>query len=164
TGVGSDAPGLAAVVRDRSDKASLPAGCVLALAIMAFASSALAQAWQAPEPRPELQAALKKAEAGDPAELARLADHGDANAQYYAGVLYIFGGPKVTKDAARGCAYEQKASAHRADAMHLVGMCFQNGAGGAPDKVKAEAAYRRASDMGFAKSKCALGQMLMADP
>jgi TPR repeat protein len=152
------------VVRDRSDKASLPAGCVLALAIMAFASPALAQAWQAPEPRPELQAALKKAEAGDPAELARLADAGDANAQYYAGVLYIFGGPRVTKDAVRGCAYEHKASARRADAMHLVGMCHQNGVGGAPDRAKAEAAYTRAAEMGFPKSKCALGQMLLTEP
>jgi hypothetical protein len=136
----------------------------LVVAILALGSPALAQGWQAPAPGPELQAALKKAEGGDPAPLTRLADHGDANAQYYAGVLYIFGGPKVTKDAARGCAYEQKASSHRADAMHLVGLCQQNGAGGAPDKAKAEAAYRRAADMGFTKSKCALGQMLMADP
>jgi len=146
----------------------------LALAFLALAPAALAQkpaahapavqGWKAPAPGPELQAAMKKAQEGDPAPLTKLADHGDANAQYYAGVLYIFGGPKVTKDAARGCAYEQKASAHRADAMHLVGLCHQNGAGGAPDRAKAEAAYRRAADMGFSKSKCALGQMLMADP
>ena len=64
----------------------------------------------------------------------------------------------------RGCAYEEKASAKRADAMHLVGLCQQNGAGGAQDKAKAEAAYKRAAEMGFPKSKCALGQMLMADP
>jgi TPR repeat protein len=50
--------------------------------------------------------------------------------------------------------------------MHLVGLCHQNGAGpGEPvDKVKAEAAFTRAAEMGFTKSKCALGQMLMADP
>ena len=40
--------------------------------------------------------------------------------------------------------------------MHLVGLCHQSGAGGAPDKSKAEAAYTRAAEMGFAKSKCAL--------
>jgi TPR repeat protein len=49
--------------------------------------------------------------------------------------------------------------------MHLVGLCYQNGGiGGAPDKAKAEAAYTRAAEMGFPKSKCALGQMLMAEP
>ena len=149
------------------------ARAALALAMLALAPPALAQkpaaqapparGWTAPTPGPELQAAMKKAQEGDPAPLTKLADRGDANAQYMAGVLYIFGGPKVTKNAARGCAYEQKASAHRADAMHLVALCYQNGALGAPDKVKAEAAYRRAADMGFTKSKCALGQMLMGD-
>ncbi|MGH6911324.1 MAG: tetratricopeptide repeat protein, partial [Phenylobacterium sp.] len=137
---------------------------VLAFAVFALASPVLAQGWKAPPPGPELQAALKKAEAGEPASLDQLANAGDANAQYYAGVLYLFGGPKVAKDPARGCAYEQKASAKRADAMHLVGLCHQNGAGGAPDKVKAEAAYTRAAEMGFPKSKCALGQMLMTEP
>jgi TPR repeat protein len=136
----------------------------LALAVLALAFPALAQTWQAPKPGPELQAALKKAEGGDPGELVRLSDAGDADAQYYAGVLYIFGGAKIPKDAVRGCAYEQKASARRADAMHLVGMCYQNGVGGAQDKAKAEAAYTRAADMGFPKSRCALGQMLMTEP
>ena len=141
-----------------------PGGLTLALAIMTLASPVLAQGWQAPAPGPELQAALKAAQAGDPGQLVRMANGGDADAQYYAGVLYIFGGPKIPKDAARGCAYEQKASARRADAMHLVGLCYQRGGGGAPDKAKAEAAYTRAAEMGFPKSKCALGQMLMAEP
>lgn len=48
--------------------------------------------------------------------------------------------------------------------MHLVGMCYQTGVVGAQDKAKAEAAYTRAAEMGFPKSKCALGQMLMAEP
>ena len=148
-------------------RAGLAGRCGLALAIMTLASPVLAapaQAWQAPKPGPELQAALKKAEGGDPGELVRLSNAGNADAQYYAGVLFIFGGPKVPKDAVRGCAFEQKASAHRADAMHLVGMCYQNGVGGAQDKAKAEAAYTRASEMGSPKSKCALGQMLMTEP
>ncbi len=117
-----------------------------------------------PAPRPEIQAELKTAQAGDPGPLVKLADHGDADAQYYAGVLFIFGSGLIPKDPARGCVYEQKASARRVDAMHLVGMCYQSGAGGAPDKAKAEAAYSHAAAMGFTKSKCALGQMLMAEP
>lgn len=141
----------------------LPAGG-LALALMAFASPVLAQAWQAPKPGPELQAAMAKATQGDPAPLVRLADAGDADAEYHAGVMYIFGSSAVPKDPARGCAYAEKASVRRADAMHLVGMCRQGGLGGAPDKVQAETAYTRAAAMGFPKSKCALGQMLMTEP
>jgi TPR repeat protein len=136
----------------------------LALAILALGSPALAQAWEAPKPGPALEAAMKQAEAGDPAALVKLADGGDADAQYFAGVLYIFGGPKIPKDAERGCAFEQKASAKRPDAMHLVGMCHQSGVGLPQDKAKAEAAFMRASEMGFVKSKCTLGQMLMTDP
>jgi TPR repeat protein len=137
----------------------------MALALTLAATAAMAQNRPAqPAASPQVQAVLKQAEAGDPAPLVKLADGGNAEAQYYAGVLFLFGSSKVPKDPARGCAYEQKASAHRADAMHLVGMCYQRGAAGAPDKAKAEAAYTRAAAMGFPKSKCALGQMLMGEP
>lgn len=59
-----------------------PARGGLALAIMALASPVLAQGWQAPAPGPELQVALKKAEAGDPGQLVGLADADDADAAY----------------------------------------------------------------------------------
>jgi TPR repeat protein len=142
---------------------SLLAGAV---AVGVFTLPALAQQWAgAPPITPELQAALDKAEAGTPADLVGLADGGRADAQFYAGVLFMFGRGAIPKDGPRGCAYEEKASTSRADAMHLVGLCYQNGGfGGAPDKAKAEAAYTRAAEMGFPKSKCALGQMLMAEP
>ena len=136
----------------------------LALIPLAAASSAQAQAWSPPTPSPALQAALQQADAGDPAPLVKLADGGDADAQYYAGVMYIAGRGKVARDPPRGCAYEAKASAHRADSMHLLARCYQTGAGGELDKTKAEAAYQRAAQMGFAPSKCALGQMLMTEP
>lgn len=152
------------MLKTLTSRFSLPGRCELALAIMALASPVVAQVWKAPAPGPELQAAMKTAEAGDPGQLVRLADSGDADAAYYAGVLYIFGGEKIPKDAARGCAYEQKAAARRADAMHLVGMCYQSGVGGAQDKAKAEAAFTTAAEKGFPASKCALGQMLMAEP
>lgn len=128
------------------------------------APAAKAAAPARPALSPELTSALKAAEAGDTKALLKMADGGNADAQYFAGVMFIFGSKTVAKDARRGCAYEQKASVTRADAMHLVGLCHQSGADGTPDKVEAEAAYRRAAQMGFTKSKCALGQMLMADP
>jgi TPR repeat protein len=111
-----------------------------------------------------VQSALKQADAGDLAPLVKQADAGDTEAQYYAGVMFIFGRGQIAKDPKRGCAYEEKASMVRADAAHLVGLCHQSGGFGAPDKAKAEAAYLRAIEMGFSKAKCALGQMLMADP
>lgn len=152
----------------RRSPAQLVALALAALPFAAHASAALAAptpaAAPAPAPSPEVQAAMKKAEAGDPGPLVKLADGGNSEAQYYAGVLFIFGGKTIPKDPVRGCAYEGKASARRADAMHLVGMCYQNGVGGAPDKAKAEAAYKNAAAMGFPKSKCALGKMLMTEP
>lgn len=139
------------------------------LAAMLLAASVLAQApaqslSDTASASPAVQAALKQVDAGDAGPLVKLADGGDADAQYYAGLVFLFGRGAIPKDPARGCAYEEKASARRGDAMHLVGMCHQSGAAGAPDKAKAEAAYTRAAAMGFTKSKCALGQMLMAEP
>lgn len=142
-----------------------PVGISLALALLGLPTAAAAQpASGPPPPSPELQAALKTAQGGDAGPLLKMADAGDADAQYFAGVLLIFGSKAVPRDAAKGCVYEEKASARRADAMHLVGMCSQNGANGPPDKAKAEAAYTRAAAMGFPKSKCALGQMMMTEP
>lgn len=116
-----------------------------------------------PPRSPQLEAAMQAALKGDTRPLLKMADGGDADAQYHAGELYLFGSSAVPKDPPRGCAYEQKASSIRADAMHLVGLCHQSGGFGAVDKAKAETAFMKASQMGFAKSKCTLGQMLMAD-
>jgi len=138
---------------------------VAALAIAAMTLPALAQQWSGPPPvTPDLKAALDKADAGSPDALLALADSGRADAQYFAGVMFMFGRKTVPKDGPRGCAYEEKASATRADAMHLVGLCFRDGVGGVKDPEKAKAAFARAADMGFPQSKCALGQMLIAEP
>jgi TPR repeat protein len=126
---------------------------------------AFAQQWTGPPPvTPDLKAALDKADAGSPDALLALADGGRADAQFYAGVMFMFGRKTIPKDGPRGCAYEEKASATRADAMHLVGLCFRDGIGGVRDAEKAKAAFARAADMGFPQSKCALGQMLIAEP
>lgn len=116
-----------------------------------------------PPRSPQLEAAMQAALKGDAKPLLKLADGGDTDAQYHAGELYLFGSSAIPKDPPKGCAYQEKASAKRADAMHLVGLCYQSGAFGTVDKAKAERAFLRASEMGFAKSKCTLGQMLMAD-
>jgi TPR repeat protein len=107
---------------------------------------------------------MDKADAGKPDELVALADAGRADAQYYAGLMFLSGRGSIPADAPRGCAYEQKASASRADAMFIVAQCYQRGAAGAPDVEKAKAAYARAAEMGSTPAKCVLGQLLIADP
>jgi TPR repeat protein len=118
----------------------------------------------APPVAPDLQAALSKVDAGDPSALTALADAGRADAQVYAGMLFLRGRGSIQRDPPRGCAYEEKASATRADAMHLVGECRRLGLAGKPDPEGARQAFAKASAMGYPKSKCALGQMLMTEP
>jgi TPR repeat protein len=107
---------------------------------------------------------MDKADAGQPADLLRLADSGRADAQYFAGVMLLQGRGGTKPDGAKACAYEQKASASRADAAFLLGQCYQRGLGGRQDPAQARAAYQRASDMGFVKARCELGQMLLTGP
>ena len=136
-----------------------------AVLVAAIAPFAMAQEWAGrPPTSPEVRTAMSKADNGDPSELLKLADAGRPDAQYFAGVMLIFGRGDIARDPGRGCAYEAKASAFRADAMHLVGDCYRRGLAGVLDKQKAEAAYSRAAEMGYPKSKCALGEMLFADP
>ncbi len=142
---------------------------VASLSVLSVGPPAVAQTatttWTAPPAAADLKAALDKAAMGSPDALAALADSGRADAQAYAGLLFVFGRGKIAPDPPRGCAYAAKAAAERPDAMHLRGRCLQYGlAGGKPDVEGAKAAYTRATQMGYLNSKCALGQMLMAEP
>lgn len=136
------------------------------LAALAMAAATRAQDWPgAPPLAPDLKTAMAQADAGAPAELLRLADSGRPDAQFYAGAMYLFGRGAVAKDPGRGCAYVEKASAVRADAAQLTGECYRQGLiGGKPEPEKAKAAFTRAAQMGLVQSKCALGQMLLAEP
>jgi TPR repeat protein len=135
--------------------------------VTAFISlAAVAQAQHQPGPTAsstEVQGAVTKARRGDIKDLVRLADGGNPDAQFFAGLTFLSGVPGVPKDEPRGCEYEKKASRVRADAMHLVGECYRRGVGGAADPAKAKAAYQAAIDKGYRQSKCALGRMLVAE-
>ncbi len=112
----------------------------------------------------DLRAAMAQADAGNPAELTGLADAGRADAQFYAGVMFMSGRGSISVDGERGCAYEEKASVSRADAMQLVAICYRDGVGGVKDAARAKTAFGRAAEMGAPGAKCALGQMMMAEP
>lgn len=137
----------------------------LAIAALAITWPALAQQWPGQPAIPaDLQAAMGKADAGDPAPLLALADTGRPDAQFYAGVMLLSGRGGVKADGPRACAYEEKAAASRPDAQFLLGQCYQRGLGGAQDVAKAKAAYAGAGDRGVVPAKCALGQMLLNEP
>ena len=71
--------------------AQLAATALIAWLSATLPSAALAQSRSpaAPTPSPQVQAEMKKAEAGDPGPLVKLADSGNTEAQYYAGVLFM---------------------------------------------------------------------------
>jgi TPR repeat protein len=135
------------------------------LAITTIVSVAGAQDWRgAPAPADDLRAALANADAGAPGDLVKLADGGRADAQAYAARLYIFGRGSIAPNPARGCAYAERASASRADALYILGECRRRGLNGPADPTKAAAAFERADQMGYPPAKCALGEVLMANP
>jgi len=134
-------------------------------ALLVMGALAVAQTWTGPPPvAPDLKAALDQADAGSTDALVRLADSGRGDAQAYAAVLFLSGRGGAAKDPARGCGYAEKAAATRADAAYLTGECYRRGLAGQADAAKAKAAFGRAAGQGYPKAKCALGQMLMAEP
>jgi TPR repeat protein len=151
-------------------KFAIPRKRLASLAVLTCASALIAaapapaQTWVAPQLSPEVKAAMEKAATGQPADLLALADAGRADAEFNAGVMLIQGRGGVMPDPKKGCAYEEKASATRADAAYLAGECWQNGLTGTRDTAKAEAAYQKSMQMGFSKSRCALGEMLLSEP
>jgi TPR repeat protein len=148
----------------RRRSAALGRWVAVAPTLLAIGALAVAQTWSPPPVAADLQAAMSQADAGQPEALLRLADSGRPDAQFYAAVMFITGRGGATRDPARGCAYAEKAAASRADALHLSGECYRQGAGGKPDPEKAKAAFQRAAALGYPKSRCALGRMLMAEP
>lgn len=96
------------------------------------------------------------------AKLAALADGGDASANELLGEAYQLGKFGLTRDVAKACDYFARVAKERADAAHNLATCFYDGRGLPRDLEKARALYRQASDQGFPKAHCALGNMLLA--
>ncbi|MFL5295595.1 MAG: tetratricopeptide repeat protein [Phenylobacterium sp.] len=136
------------------------------VALMAAAAVAPAHplTWSGEPPlSAETAAAVQKAQAGDFADLIKRADAGHPDAQVRLGRAYMSGAKGLPRDPAKACAYQEKAAPQRADAMHLAGLCHLRGLGGPADSAKAKAAFESALAMGYPKSKCALGAMLIAE-
>jgi uncharacterized protein len=90
-----------------------------------------------------------------------LADHGDDSAAELIGELYSFGGMGVTRDPVKACAQFMRIATRRGDAAHNLARCYENGEGLAADPAKARKWYAKGAELGYAKSSCALGSLLL---
>lgn len=138
-----------------------------AFAVAGYLALALAgpSAAQETDVNADVRAAARQISAGDQAgglrRLETLAEAGDLDAHNMLGELYAgFGG--VERDRPKSCGHFRAAREARPSATHNYGQCLWEGAFGQPDFVQARIWYQRAADGGFAQSKCALGNMLIA--
>ncbi len=91
-----------------------------------------------------------------------LAAQNDASAIELLGEIHEFGGFGVTRDSTIACAFFVRAADRRGDSAHNLARCYETGNGLAADPVKARSWYGRAAALGYSKSGCALGNMMVA--
>jgi len=115
----------------------------------------------------DLQKGLDAASRGDFAtaleEWIPLAEQGDADAQYYLGVMYIHGqihGVGVTQDYKSAFKwYKLAADQGDAEAQYSIGRMYNNGLGVIQDYMAAFKWYKLAADQGQARAQYFLGVM-----
>lgn len=97
------------------------------------------------------------------AKIRMLGDRNDASAIELLGEIYAFGGFGVMPDQAKACDLFERAADRRGDAAHNLARCYETGQGGrAVDASKARQYYARGAGFGYAKSQCALGNLMVA--
>jgi TPR repeat protein len=101
-------------------------------------------------------------EDGSRAKLEELARSGRTDAAEVLGEMLSNGPADLDDDAKGTCDWFEIAARDRADGRHNLAVCYEHGQGGKVDLPRAARLYGEASDMGFAKAKCALGTMLVA--
>ena len=140
---------------------------------VAFAGLAIAQAAAGAAPAlasgdalgADVVAAVRQWEAGDAVgrrTLEDMARAGRADAQEMLGEALFRGGFSGPPDQVSACRYFLQASASRRDALHNLAHCAESGVGGKPDYARAAQLYRQATEKGYPKSMCALGNLYIA--
>lgn len=113
----------------------------------------------------DVQAAAGLLKSGQPDEgrrqLEALAKAGRTDAAELLGEFLGVGGP-LAKDRRAACRWFETAARDRGDGRHNLAFCFETGDGGSQDLAQAARLYGEASEMGFAKSSCALGNLMIA--
>ena len=92
-------------------------------------------------------------------KLEELARAGRADAQEALAEILLNGRFGVPPEPVLACNFFEKASLARSDALHSFAVCTEKGVGGTPNLSRAADLYRQAGEKGFAKSKCALGNL-----
>jgi hypothetical protein len=93
-------------------------------------------------------------------ELKPAAETGDAEAQYYLGRVFYYGGTGFPSDYGRAAAWVLKAAGQgHAAAQYKIGGSYFSGRGVLKDPVAAVAWWRRAADQGHAEAQNNLGAL-----
>lgn len=115
---------------------------------------------------PEVRTAIEvRASRGDEAFFATiraLVDRDDASAIELLGEVYMLGGFGLPRDPAKACALFGRAAERRGDSAHNLARCYERGDGLPVDAAKARHWYGRGASFGYAKSSCALGNLMVA--
>lgn len=113
----------------------------------------------------DVQAAVGMVMDGRPDEgrrqLEALAKAGRTDAAEILGEFLGEGGP-MGKDRRTACRWFETAARDRGDGRHNLAFCYETGDGGRRDLTEAARLYGEAGEMGFAKSSCALGNLMIA--
>jgi uncharacterized protein len=137
-----------------------------ALALALLAGGARAQVTRDPPISGEALAAMAMMRDGQVVQgrlrLEQLAKAGDAGAAEGLGEILWFGLGATPRDPKAACANFAMAEGQRGDATHNVALCAEQGVLGASDPARATQLYERAADLGYQKSKCALGNLLIS--
>lgn len=114
----------------------------------------------------EVSAAIAtRASRGDEAFLSTieaLVDRDDASAIELLGEVYMRGGFGRGRNPAKACELFGRAAERRGDSAHNLARCYERGDGLGADAAKARVWYRRGAAVGYAKSNCALGNLMVA--
>ncbi|QNA85821.1 sel1 repeat family protein [Sphingomonas sp. So64.6b] len=95
-------------------------------------------------------------------KLEKLAVGGDASANEFLGEIFNRGGfAGLAADPARACNYFKRTATVRGDSAQNLAQCLYNGRGMTRDLPRARLLYRQAQELGYPKSGCALGNMMI---
>ena len=130
------------------------------IAILMFLIGALANSGCTPEDFSSGVSAYEQEDYPRALEIfTRLAEQGDADAQFALGVMYA-NGKGVPKDASQAAAWYRKAAEQGdAKAQFNLGLMYANGEGVPKDASQAVTWYRKAAEKGHARAQFNLGGM-----
>lgn len=115
---------------------------------------------------PEVRAvSAERGSLGNEAFLARvetLAQGGDSSAIELLGEIYVGGLFGTARNPAKACGYFERAANLRGDSAHNFARCHENGDGMPEDAAMARKWYARGAALGYLKSSCALGNLMIA--